>query len=116
MSSESAWPPGNAPRPSRVVVTGQPIFSAKAQTATCSVQADDPLRIWVNDKSVFDRPTASAAEATFSVSLKAGWNAVLVKVSSAGKAHRLGLRFTGTELRTAGVPEAVATGAAGGGQ
>ena len=38
------------------------------------------------------------------VPLKPGWNAVLVKVANAGKSHRIGLRFAGTDLRTAGVP------------
>jgi hypothetical protein len=48
----------------------------------------------------------STAEETFKADLKKGWNVVLVKVSNAGRSHRLGLRFTGDDLRTAPVPEA----------
>jgi putative membrane-bound dehydrogenase-like protein len=90
------------------------VFSAKAQSATASLQADDPVRIWVNGAAAFDRPAAVEAEATFSVPLKAGWNAVLVKVANGGKNHKLGLRFSGAELRTAGLPETPAAPVTGG--
>jgi putative membrane-bound dehydrogenase-like protein len=90
------------------------VYSAKPQSASATIQSDDALRVWVNGQSAFDRPTASEAEATFGVALKAGWNAVLVKVANAGKAHRLGLRFSGTELRTAALPETTAAPASGG--
>ena len=97
------------------------VYSAKAQTVVGAIQSEDPARIWVNGLSAFDRLLVNEkgpTEETFSVALKPGWNAVLVKVSNAGKAHRLGLRFTGVDLRTAGVPEPIATPAAttGGGQ
>ena len=92
------------------------VYSAKGQTVTGAIQSEDPVRIWVNDKPAFDRVAVSESttEATFGVTLKPGWNAVLVKVANAGKSHRLGLRFTGTELRTAGVPEPLANTTTGG--
>jgi quinoprotein glucose dehydrogenase len=90
------------------------VYSTKAQTATVSLQADDPVRIWVNGAAAFDRVSAEQAEATFSVPLKAGWNAVLVKVTNGAKGHKIGLRFTGAELRTAGLPDAPATPMTGG--
>ncbi|MDB5308243.1 MAG: repeat protein [Gemmataceae bacterium] len=92
------------------VYTRSFVYSAKAQTVTGVVQAEDPVRVWVNGGSIFDRiipNPAGAIEETFQVSLRAGWNAVLVKVANAGKSHRVGLRFAGTDLRTAGIPDAV---------
>ena len=86
------------------------VYSAKAQTVTGTVRAEDAVRVWVNDVSAFARPTANAValDESFPVALKPGWNAVLVKVVNAGKTHRLGLKFTGTDLRTAGTPDPVA--------
>ena len=85
------------------------VFSAKPQKATASLQTDSPVRVWVNGDSVFSRsqanPASNATE-TFAVRLKAGWNAVLVKVASEGKTHRLGIRFAGDNLRTAALPDA----------
>ncbi|MBX9579470.1 MAG: HEAT repeat domain-containing protein [Gemmataceae bacterium] len=84
------------------------VYSPAAQQATGAVRADDPVRVWVNGKSAFARPTPAAstapAEETFTVALKPGYNPVLVKVTNAGTAHRLGLRFAGTEVRAAAVP------------
>lgn len=90
------------------------VYSEKAQTATATIQSESPLRIWINDKPSFDRLTADSAEATFSTPLKAGWNSVLMKVAPGTKGQRLGLRFSGTELRTAGLPEATPAAASGG--
>ncbi|QDU22112.1 PVC-type heme-binding CxxCH protein [Urbifossiella limnaea] len=83
------------------------VYSPKEQAATGIVLADDPVRIWVGDRSAFDRPGApvTAVEETFPVALKAGWNAVLVKVGNGGRGHRLGLRFSGDGVRTAGLPQ-----------
>jgi quinoprotein glucose dehydrogenase len=88
------------------------VHSAKSQTVDMALQSDDPVQVWVNDKWVASHKSpaggASLETGTYPVTLKAGWNAVLLKVSNVGKSHRLGVRFTGTELRTAGVPEPVA--------
>ena len=86
------------------------VFAPKAQQATATIQSEDSVRVWVNDVSVYQRtttsPTGVTASDSFSVALKAGWNPVLVKVANAGKSHRLGIRFGGTDLRTAGLPDA----------
>lgn len=83
------------------------VYSPKDQSVTGIVLADDPVRIWVGEVSAFDRPGApvSATEETFPVALKTGWNAVLVKVGNGGRGHRLGLRFSGDGVRTAGLPQ-----------
>jgi len=83
------------------------VYSPKDQSVTGIVLADDPVRVWVGDVSAFDRPGApvAATEETFPVALKAGWNAVLVKVGNGGRGHRLGLRFSGDGVRTAGLPQ-----------
>ena len=91
------------------------VYSAAAQAATGTVAAEDPVRVWVNAAPVFDRPMAAGmTDGTFPVALKPGWNAVLVKVANAGKSHRVGLRFAGTDLRTAAAPEPVAPPQPGG--
>jgi len=95
------------------------VYSEKGQKVTGTIQAEDPVRVWVNATSVFDRPAVSStgmADESFRATLKPGWNAVLVKVANAGKTHRVGLRFSGTDLRTAGTPEPVAPAATTGGQ
>ena len=90
------------------------VYSEKAQTATATIHSESPLRIWINDKPSFDRLTADSTEATFSTPLKAGWNSVLMKVAPGTKGQRLGLRFAGTDLRTAGLPETAPAAASGG--
>ena len=60
------------------------VYSAKSQTVTGTIQAEDPLRVWINGTSVFNRSSVNdsgSADETFTVALKAGWNAVLVKVA-----------------------------------
>lgn len=79
------------------------VYSPTKQTATLALEADNPVRVWVNDESVYDSGASSFAETR--VDLKPGWNVVLVKVVNAGKAHTLGLRFAGEGLRTAAVPD-----------
>ncbi|HYH66936.1 MAG TPA: PVC-type heme-binding CxxCH protein, partial [Urbifossiella sp.] len=83
------------------------VYSPKDQSVTGIVLADDPVRVWVGEVSAFDRPGApvAAVEETFPVVLKTGWNAVLVKVGNGGRGHRLGLRFSGDGVRTAGLPQ-----------
>lgn len=83
------------------------VYSPRDQSVTGIVLADDPVRVWAGGQSVFDRPgaPAAAAEETFAVPVKEGWNAVLVKVGNGGRTHRLGLRFAGDGVRTAGLPQ-----------
>lgn len=79
------------------------IHSAKGQTVTGSLQSEGTVRVWVNDEAVFDG--SKSPSASFSAALKPGWNAVLMKVTNVGKSSRVGLRFKGTELRTAETPD-----------
>ncbi len=83
------------------------VYSPRDQSVTGIVLADDPIRVWVGEVSAFDRPGApvAAIEETFPVALKTGWNAVLVKVGNGGRGHRLGIRFSGDGVRTAGLPQ-----------
>lgn len=83
------------------------VFSPRDQTVIGSVLADDPVRIWVGEVSVFDRPAAPAAatDETFGLPLKTGWNPVLLKIGNGGRGHRLGLRIGGDGVRTAGIPQ-----------
>lgn len=88
------------------------VYAPRQQTVTGTIQSEDPVRVWVNNGTVFSRmvanPIGSATESSFEVSLKPGWNAVLVKVANMGRSHRVGLRFAGEGLRTAAAPEPVA--------
>ena len=79
------------------------VHSAKGQTVTGAIQGEGAVRVWVNDQSVFDG--GKSPSFSFSAPLKPGWNAVLMKVNNMGKSQRFGLRFKGTELRTAETPD-----------
>ena len=91
------------------------VFSPKEQQAIGWLRTEAPVRVWVNGAASFDRasvkPVALGTDEVFAVSLKSGWNVVLMKVTNAGKSQRLGLRFNGTDVRTAGSPVATPTAA-----
>lgn len=70
------------------------VYAPKKQKATVAVETDNPWRAWVNGATAAPAPS-------FEVELKEGWNAVLVKVATAGKGTALGLRVTGDNLRSA---------------
>jgi quinoprotein glucose dehydrogenase len=111
---KSAFPSGPAPAG---VYARAYVYSPKRQTVTGVVRAENPLRVWVGNVSVFEQPAAAVAtEQAFRADLDEGWNVVLVKVVNTAKSHRLGLRFAGDGLRTATAPEAIAAGATNGGQ
>jgi putative heme-binding domain-containing protein len=100
---KSAFPSGSTPAG---VYARAYVYSPKKQTVTGVVRAEDPLRVWVGDVSVFEQPAAAVmTEQAFRAELDEGWNVVLVKVVNAGKSHRLGLRFAGDGLRTATSPD-----------
>jgi putative membrane-bound dehydrogenase-like protein len=81
------------------------VYSPKRQKVMVTASGENPMRVWVNDVSAFDRQTAgTGSDDTFEVDLKQGWNVLLVKVANAGKPTTLGVRVTGDELRTAGSP------------
>lgn len=109
------------PSPSGVYVRAY-VFSPAAQKATGLIRADDPVRVWVNGVPAFARATpggpapvppgstapvdtSRTAEEAFTAPLQPGFNVVLVKVANGSTAHRLGLRFSGTEVRAAALPD-----------
>lgn len=85
------------------------VFSPKKQTAQATLLADDPIRVRVNGRLMFQRGVVKLqkfdVEEKFAVELNEGWNPLLVKVVTTGQTHRLGLQLSGTELRTATKPE-----------
>ena len=75
-----------------------------------SAIADDAVRVTVGgDKPAFERSVPKLARfedaEKFSVDLQPGWTPVVVRLSTIGQTHRLGLQFTGEELRTSGKQE-----------
>jgi putative membrane-bound dehydrogenase-like protein len=84
------------------------VHSARAQRATLLSGSGGGLRVWVNGKRVHEhtgsRP-ARADEDRVQVPLRAGWNAVLVRVLNEGSEPGLYLRFTGEGVRVALRPE-----------
>jgi quinoprotein glucose dehydrogenase len=95
-----AFAPANTP----AVYLRAYVFSPKGQKATVSTSGDTRRRVWVNNLPQLESPAASGADATYSVTLKQGWNVVLVKVVNPGKPATLGVRVAGDGLRTAGSP------------
>lgn len=86
------------------------LYSAKKQTVTGSLLADDAVRITVGgDKPAFERAVPKIARfedaEKFTVELQPGWTPVVVRLSAVGQTHRLGLQFTGDDLRTGGKQE-----------
>lgn len=74
------------------------VFAPKAQKATVTLASENPWRAWINDNTMTPIPT-------FDVSLKQGWNVILVKVANGGKPLTLGLRVSGDALRIAAAPD-----------
>lgn len=86
------------------------LYSAKQQTVTASLLADDAVRVTVGgDKPAFERAAPKLARfedaEKFTVELQPGWTPVVVRLSTVGQTHRLGLQFAGEELRTSGKQE-----------
>jgi quinoprotein glucose dehydrogenase len=82
------------------------VFAPKKQKVTVTIKSENPLRVWVNDSSAFDRQTpGSNSEESFTTELKQGWNVVLIKVPNVGKAPSLSIRVAGESLRTSIVPD-----------
>ena len=92
------------------------VFAPKKQKATLSILSANPVRVWVNDQSSFDRQSpGTGVEETFTTDLKQGWNIVLIKMPNAGKPATLNLRIAGEGLRTAGTPDSSTSATASGG-
>lgn len=81
------------------------VYSPKRQKVTVTAAGENPMRVWVNDVSAFNRSVpASGSNEMFSVEMKQGWNVMLVKVVNSSKTATLALRVTGDGLRTASTP------------
>jgi putative membrane-bound dehydrogenase-like protein len=83
------------------------VFSATEQKATMLLGSDDSVRVWINDKLVHENPALRSAvpdEDRVSVTLKPGWNRVLVKVVNGTADYGLYLRFAGEGLRVSRLP------------
>ena len=85
------------------------VFSPEKQTVSGVLLGDDPIRVWVGGKPVFERGVAKlqafATEEKFDAELPAGWSPILVKVVGTGRTHNLGLTLRGKDLRTAAKPD-----------
>ncbi len=84
------------------------VFSPKVQKADLFVGCDDRMRVWICGTLVHEfAGSRSAAPDTdrVAVSLKEGWNPVLVKVGSETGPHGLFLRFAGEGVRVARTPD-----------
>ncbi len=86
------------------------VYSPTRQKVLLNVSSDDPLRVSVAGKVVFDtsapqipypRPIAVQVQTEIPV----GWTPVLVKLVSNGTGHKLGLQIAGEGIRTALKPE-----------
>jgi len=78
------------------------LYSPKTAPATLHIGGDDTLRVWVNDKQVYEQTTPKTAvpdDRSVKVDLKEGWNPVLIKVVNRLDAHGIYLRFEGEGLR-----------------
>lgn len=91
------------------------VYSPKPQKITVSTTSANPMRVWMNEVSVFSRSIApSNPREQFTVDVKQGWNMLLVKVANAGKPATLAMRVSGDGLRTAGTPTELPTMSTGG--
>lgn len=84
------------------------VHSAKQQKVKMLCGSDDQLRIWINGEQVHEygesrgaRPDSDQVEVTVS----AGWNVVLAKVTNGVATHGLYLRFAGEGLRVSSTRE-----------
>ncbi|MBY0526895.1 MAG: HEAT repeat domain-containing protein [Gemmataceae bacterium] len=86
------------------------VYSPKAQKVQMLIGASDAMKVWVNGEAVHEhakqRPARADADKV-AVSLKEGWNPVLLKVSSMGVEQALYLRVVGAaDLRLSVRPDA----------
>ncbi len=74
------------------------VYSPRAQKVSMLTGSRHQLRIWINGKLTFEfanNRDAKPDSDKFDVELKAGWNAVLAKVTNSTAAHGLYLRCSG---------------------
>jgi hypothetical protein len=76
------------------------VYSPKVQKIRMLVGSTSPIRIWLNEKQVYefaDRRTAKPDTDRVTVDLAAGWNTVLIKSAGAPKDNGFYLRFADGE-------------------
>jgi putative heme-binding domain-containing protein len=85
------------------------VYSAKPQTVKATLLADDAVRVQVQGREVFKRTTPKIqpfqTEESWEFPLEQGWNSIVLKLSTTGATHRLGLQLHGESLRIASTPE-----------
>jgi hypothetical protein len=85
------------------------VYAPKAQKAQVLLGSDGRMRLWLNGSLIHEHATARSAqpdEDRLDVTLREGWNKVLIKVVSETRDQRLYLRFAGGEgLRVSARPE-----------
>ena len=96
------------PEPTGAAVVAY-VYSAKKQTVTGTLLADDAVRVTVGGQTAFERAVPKLGKfedaEKFTAELQPGWTPVVLRLSAVGQTHRLGLQFTGSELRTSGKAE-----------
>ena len=81
------------------------VYSPKKQTVGVQLWADDAVRVTAGGtKPAFERAASKPGKfedaEKFSLELEPGWTPVVVRLSTTGPTHRLGLQFSGEDLRT----------------
>jgi putative membrane-bound dehydrogenase-like protein len=72
------------------------VYAPSAQKVPLVIDADEPVRVWVDGVLVYDHPAGGPApEGRVTVPLKVGRNTVLVKTVHAGGGHGVTLRLAG---------------------
>ncbi len=83
------------------------VYTAKAQKVEMLLGSDDTVRVWIHGKLVHEFAMSRSAQPDADrviVSLKEGWNPVLVKIVNKQADHGLFLRFNGEGLRVSRIP------------
>ncbi len=97
-------------QPTGVLVVAY-VYSPKKQTVAVQLWADDTVRVTAGTAKAFERTASKPGKfedaEKFSVDLEPGWTPVVVRLSTTGPTHRLGLQFSGEELRTGAKKEDV---------
>jgi putative membrane-bound dehydrogenase-like protein len=85
------------------------VYSPKKQTITGTLLGDDAVRVTVGGKVAFERAVPKLAKfedvEKFTADVEAGWTPVVLRLSTSGQTHRLGVQFAGDDLRTSGKAE-----------
>ena len=85
------------------------VWSVADQPGSLSIITDDAIELSIKGQIVLKRSTSKAGgfaePESISVTWRAGWNPVAIKLLSAGPINKLTLKAGGEGLRTAAMPE-----------